>query len=143
MKIFPLISCAAVMACGIVAMLVWGATPPAWLSCFEAALLSFAALAYGYTAWMPSLPHWLWLRPIRGTLLVTLGIGVLYVPPELIASAYLIGRGVRLVWQSACDLSEKDATSTGVIHVEADRLPVPSKMPPAISWRGERGGKNA
>ena len=134
MKTFPLISCAAVLACGVAAMLMWGIFPPAWLTCLEAALLSGAALLYGYTAWLPTLPHWLWLRPIRGTVLVIFGIGAMYVPPQLLLSAYLIGVGIRLVWRSACDLAEKDATDPRVTHADADRLPVPSR--PAQSAAG-------
>jgi hypothetical protein len=141
LKTVPLILCAAALACGIAAMLVCGITPPAWLAGLEAALLAGAALIYGFTAYLPALPRWLWLRPVRGTVLVILGMGAMYVPPQLLLSAYLIGVGVRLVWQSACELAERDGTVTGVVtHVDADadRLPVsvrahahPAGQPPA------------
>lgn len=141
MKTLALLFCAAALACGIAAMLVWGATPPPWLAGLEAALLAGAALIYGFTAYLPALPRWLWLRPIRGTVLVILGMGAMYVPPQLLLSAYLIGVGVRLVWQSACELAERDDTVTGVVthaDADADRLPVtvraharPAGPPPA------------
>lgn len=111
MKTLPLILCAAALGGGIAAMLAWGVFPPPWLAGLEAALLAGAALLYGFTAYLPTLPHWLWLRPIRGTVLVIVGIGAMYVPPQLILSAYLIGVGVRLVWQSACDLAEPETPS--------------------------------
>jgi hypothetical protein len=125
MKTLSLFSCAAVLAGGIAAMLAWGISPPVWLTCLEAALLSGAALIYGFTAWLPTLPQWLWPRPIRGTILVVLGIGAMYVPPQLILSAYLIGIGIRLVWQSACDLAAKDAADIDITLADADRLAVP------------------
>jgi hypothetical protein len=127
MKALHLVLCAVVVASGIAAMLMRGFTPPAWLAGLEAALLSGAALLYGYTAWLPTLPQWLRLRPIRGTVLCILGIGAMYVPPQLILSAFLIGAGVRLVWQSACELAEKDDADPVVIHADADRLPAPSR----------------
>ncbi len=129
MKTFSLLFCAAALACGIAAMLVWGVTPPPWLAGLEAALLAGAALLYGYgfTAYLPALPRWLWLRPIRGTVLVIFGMVAMWVPPQLVLSAYLIGVGVRLVWQSACELADRDGAVTGVVthaDADADRLPV-------------------
>src|SRR3954447_26561537 len=100
MRHLPLVLCASALVGGIVALLAWGASPPPWLAGLEAALLAGAALLYGFTAWLPALPRWLWLRPIRGVALVILGVGAMYVPPQLILSAYLIGLGVRLVWKS-------------------------------------------
>jgi hypothetical protein len=139
MRTFHLISCAAALGCGIAAMLAWGVTPPAWLAGLEAALLAGAALLYGFTAYLPALPRWLWLRPIRGTVLVILGMGAMYVPPQLLLSAYLIGLGVRLVWQSACELALADAAPTGVVtHVDADRLPVLDRRAGAPAARQAR-----
>jgi hypothetical protein len=125
MRTFNLLFCAAALACGIAALLAWGVTPPLWLAGLEAALLAGAALTYGFAAYAPALPRWLWLRPIRGTVLVILGIGAMYVPPQLLLSAYLLGRGVRLIWQSACELALADAAPTGTLsHADPDRLPV-------------------
>jgi hypothetical protein len=126
LKLLPLISCVFVLAGGIATMLLCGLTPPPWLAGLEATLLAGAALVYGFTAYFPSMPRWLWLRPVRGTVLVVLGIGAMYVPPQLILSAYLIGVGVRQVWRSACEMAEKEGIDPGVTHADADRLPVPA-----------------
>lgn len=106
LRILPLALTAVAMAGGCIAMLVFGLHPPLWLATLEAALLSGAALVYGFTACLPALPAWVWLRPVRGAFLVTLGIGAMYVPPQLLFSAFLIGWGVRLVWQSATEAVE-------------------------------------
>ena len=45
---------------------------------------------------------------MRGAALVALGIGVMYVPAELILSAFLIGCGVRKVWESAFETDDFD-----------------------------------
>src|SRR5581483_6720891 len=108
MKHLPLILCAIALMLGIVAVLAWGFSPPAWLAGTVAALLMGAALVYGFTAYIPEIGAWLWLRPIRGTVLVMLGIAAMYVPPQLIVAAYLVGVGVRLVWLSACELAERE-----------------------------------
>lgn len=100
MRYLPLILCSIAMIGGCCALLVWGAHPPAWLAGLEAALLAVSALVYGFTAYLPALPRWVFLRPVKGAFLVTLGIGAMYVPPQLIFSAFLIGWGVRLVWES-------------------------------------------
>jgi hypothetical protein len=108
LKYLPLNLCALALALGIIALLAWGLTPPAWLAGSVAALLMGAALTYGFTAYIPNITPWLWVKPIRGTVLVMLGICALYTPPSLIIAAYLVGVGVRLVWQSACELVEQD-----------------------------------
>jgi hypothetical protein len=109
MKALPLALCAGALLGGIVALLVWGASPPVWLAGLEAALLMGAALLYGYFGRVPDVPRWLWLRPIRGTVLVCMGIVAMYVPPQLVLAAFLVGTGVRLVWVAACDLVRQDA----------------------------------
>jgi hypothetical protein len=140
MKALPLIlSSAAVLACGIAVMLLWGFSPPPSLAGLEAALLSGGALIYGFTAWRPTLPRWLWLRPVRGTVLVVFGIAAMYVPPQLILSAYLIGVGVRLVWQSACDLTEKADNDPGIAYAYADFMPVPHRPAGAPQARQDQG----
>ena len=124
MKSLPLIlSASAALACGIAIKLMLGS-----LAGLEAAVLSGTVLIFGFTAWLPTLPRWLRLRPIRGTVLVIFGIVAMYVPPQLILSAYLIGTGIRLVWQSACELAAKDGTEPGVTHADADFLPVPARL---------------
>jgi hypothetical protein len=114
-KTLQLTLCLAVLLGGIVALLHWGAAPPPWLAGSEAMLLMGVALTYGYTGRLPRFP-WLALRPVRGTILVMLGVTVIFVQPQLLVAAYLIGQGIRLVWLSACDVAgmpiaagEKDA----------------------------------
>jgi hypothetical protein len=104
---FQLTLCLAAVLGGIMALLNWGATPPPWLAGTEAALIMAVALSYGFTARLPRIP-WLALRPVRGTVLVTLGCVCVFIPPQLILAAYLIGRGVRLVWLSACQLAAQE-----------------------------------
>jgi hypothetical protein len=103
-KHFQLVLCSAALLGGIIALIHWGATPPPWLAGTEAALIMALALSYGFTARLPQIP-WLALRPVRGTILVMLGLIMLMIQPQLIVAAYLIGRGIRLVWSSACQLA--------------------------------------
>lgn len=119
MRYLPLILCALAMLGGCCALLVWGAHPPVWLAGLEAALLAVSALVYGFTAYLPAIPRWLFLRPVKGAFLVTLGIGAMYVPPQLIFSAFLIGWGVRLVWESA--FVERPAPTTAIVRREPER----------------------
>lgn len=107
MKNLQLTLCIAALLAGIIALLNWGATPPPWLAATEAALIMAVALSYGFTARLPQVP-WLALRPVRGTILVTLGCVCVFIQPQLILAAYLIGRGVRLVWLSAVQLAEAE-----------------------------------
>ena len=106
-RTFQLVLCAAALLGGIFALLHWGATPPPWMAGTEAALIMAVALNYGFTARLPRVP-WLVLRPVRGTILVTLGLIMLFIQPQLIVAAYLVGRGVRLVWLSACQLADAE-----------------------------------
>jgi hypothetical protein len=106
-KSFQLTLCLAALLGGIIALLHWGATPPPWLAGTEAALIMALALTYGFTGRLPQIP-WLGLRPVQGTLLVMLGTVMVFIQPQLIAAAYLIGRGIRLVWQSACQLTAEE-----------------------------------
>lgn len=109
MRNLSLILVAAVLGLGIAGLLAWGLHPPPWLTGLEAAFLSGAALAYGFTAKLPKVPGCLWLRPVRGAVIVCLGVGAMYVPPQLLLSAYLIGSGVRLVWASACEYALEES----------------------------------
>lgn len=116
MKIVPLLVSSIALSAGGLALYEWGLFPPAWLAGLECLLLSSAALLYGFTAWRPRLPDWVQLRPVRGAALVTFGIVALYVPPQLVVSAYLIGLGVRLVWQTACQLAAPDRTASPILR---------------------------
>ena len=70
------------------------------------------ALNYGFTARLPRVP-WLALRPVRGTILVMLGSVMVFIQPQLIVAAYLIGRGIRLVWLSACKAAAEEQQGAG------------------------------
>lgn len=78
---------------------------PGWLLVGEVALFSALAMAFGFTAYAPSVPAWLWLRPVRGAVCICLGVGAMYIPPQFIVSAVFLGLGTRLVWQSASELA--------------------------------------
>ncbi len=103
MKLLPLFLCAVAMLLGCAALWSWGTSPPAWLKGLEAALLAVAALLYGYFRYLPRIPGWLLARPVRGAALFCAGVAVMYVPPQLVLSAFLIGNGVRMVWEAACE----------------------------------------
>jgi hypothetical protein len=128
-KTFQLTLCTAALLGGIIALINWGLNPPLWLGVIQAALLMGAALVYGFTAYLPTLAPWLWLRPIRGTIFVMLGIAVIYVQPQLLLAAWLIGRGTRLIWLAACQLEESErpehyaalSPRTTLVRVDAGR----------------------
>jgi hypothetical protein len=105
--IFQLALCAAALLGGIVALLHWGVTPPPWLAGIEAALIMGVAMSYGFTARLPRIP-WLALRPVRGAVLVVMGSIMVFIQPQLIVAAFLIARGIRLVWLSACQLADAE-----------------------------------
>jgi hypothetical protein len=113
-----------VVSCGIAAaalvgggglVVAYGFSPPPWLLTAELAILSAVALVGGFTACLPALVPWLRLRPVRGAMLICLGVAAVYLPPQFIASAVFLGLGVKLVWAEACDLAavEKLPVSPG------------------------------
>ena len=70
------------------------------------------ALAYGFTpAALPRL-GWLHSRPVKGAVLVCLGIAAIFIPLSFVIAALLIGGGTRMVWDAACDL--EDGKPSGV-----------------------------
>ncbi len=88
-----------------------------------AVLLVGFALIYGFTARLPPIPRWLWLRPVRGSVIVCLGVAALFVPTELIVSAYLIGVGVRMVWSSACVTPPAESASREIVLSRGQQAP--------------------
>ena len=120
MKNFQMTLCVAALLGGIIALLNWGATPPPWLAGTEAALIMGVALSYGFTARLPRVP-WLRMRPVRGTLLVALGSIMVFVQPQLIVAAYLIGRGIRLVWLSACQAAAEEQQAAAQPRTAVER----------------------
>jgi hypothetical protein len=131
--IFQLALCAAALLGGIVALLHWGVTPPPWLAGIEAALIMGVAMSYGFTARLPRIP-WLALRPVRGAVLVVLGSIMVFIQPQLIVAAFLIARGIRLVWLSACQLADAE-TREAVGHYAAV---VQCQTPAAYEAVGQR-----
>jgi hypothetical protein len=97
------VACAVALMLGGLAVMCFGYEPPTWLVRMELVLLSGAALAFGFTAWQPASSPL--SRPVRGTVCVFLGIGVMYVPANFIVCAFLLGTGTRLLWAAACDLT--------------------------------------
>jgi hypothetical protein len=112
------------VSCGIAAaalvgggglVVAYGFSPPPWLLTAELAILSVIALVGGFTACLPAVLPWLRLRPVRGAMLICLGVAAVYLPPQFIASAVLLGMGVKLVWAEACELAavEKNPVPPG------------------------------
>jgi hypothetical protein len=110
----------ALLATGDALLLSLGGVPPAGLLKAEVLAASLAALLYGYGLWRPepgrSL-HPLRRRPIRGTALIVLGLAALWVPTQFLLSAWLIGVGLRLLWQAACDAGRPAGPGAGVIVI--------------------------
>jgi hypothetical protein len=103
---------------GIVAAVLCGGEPPAWLLRTELGLLCGGALVYGYgftaSLVLPVAP-WLWSsRAIRGAVFVCLGVGAVFVPVQFVIAAFLIGVGARMVTASACALEEDVSRSASV-----------------------------
>ncbi|WP_422929663.1 hypothetical protein [Singulisphaera sp. PoT] len=119
MKVFTLSCLVSVLslAAGSLCLWLWGVGPPGWLIRGQVALFSALALAYGFSSLQPSIPRWIWLRPIRGTLFVVCGIAAMYIPIQFLVSAYLMGAGIRLIWASACEApgSARDAIGQALL----------------------------
>ena len=98
-----LLGCILVAACGY--------NPPRWMLAGELATVAGLSLAFGFTVFAPSLPDWLWLRPVRGAVCVCLGVAAMFTPPQLIVSTILLGIGTRLVWLSACEAGTEKSTA--------------------------------
>jgi hypothetical protein len=151
-KTVYVVSCgiaAAALAGGVFLVLAYGFSPPPWLLTAELAILSALALACGFTARLPALLPRLRLRPVRGAMLICLGVAAVYLPPQFIASAVFLSLGVKLVWAEACDLAaaEKrpETIGTAIVRhggngtlVAADATPgpeltamgTPDRLPP-------------
>lgn len=116
--------CALAILAGSLTVAVFGYEPPGRLLALEAALFSLLALAAGFGLCSPRLPGWVWQRPVRGAACVVVGVGAMYVPPQLLVSALFIGLGTRLVWLSACELEPAGAGPPAI--VEGTRQDVPA-----------------
>jgi hypothetical protein len=121
---------------GIVAAVLCGGEPPAWLLRTELGLLCGCALVYGYgftaSAVMP-VAQWLWSsRAIRGGAYVCLGVGAAFVPVQFVFAAFLIGAGTRMVIASVCAFDEDVLRFASVFATitRGDLLPVAKPAQP-------------
>ena len=85
---------------GTLVLVVAGSDLPAWLLKLECTAVALSALAYGYTAFSPSHP-WMKQDSIRGVAMVYAGVAAMFIPLNFLASAFLLGCGIRLVTRSA------------------------------------------
>jgi hypothetical protein len=81
-------------------LLVAGTDLPAWLLKIECMAVALSALAYGYTAFSPSLP-WLKHDSVRGVAMIYAGCAAMFIPLNFLVSAFLLGAGIRMVTRSA------------------------------------------
>lgn len=82
---------------GLSLILMGGGEAPRWLQCLQVAFFCAAALLYGFTAFSPSAPAWLSSRPVVGVAMLYMGVAVMFVPANIVTSAFFIGTGTRLV----------------------------------------------
>ncbi len=85
---------------GTLVLVIAGSDLPALLLKLECMAVALSALAYGYTAFSPSLP-WMRQDSVRGVALVYAGVACMFIPLNFLASAFLLGCGIRLVTRSA------------------------------------------
>jgi hypothetical protein len=87
------------LACGSCLLLYWGGEAPAWLLKLECVAVALTALGWGYALFSPAFP---WLRhdSVRGVALVYAGVACMFIPLNFIASAFLLGCGIRLTMKS-------------------------------------------
>jgi hypothetical protein len=104
------------LALGALLLVWWGATAPLWLRMIECVGVMGAALIFGFTAYSPSAPEWTRDDAVRGVALVYGGVGVVFIDLSLIASAFLIGSGLRLVCKSASRITARVVSGTGLNH---------------------------
>lgn len=104
------VSLAALLA-GTCLMGAFGHEPPAMLLAWEMAFFTALGLAAGFLWRLPRLPWWATSRPVAGAVLITLGVGAVYVPSQFIVSSLLLGAGARLLWLA---LSETPGTGTAL-----------------------------
>ena len=102
--IASLAASALALALGGLGLYAWGMDPPGWLVRAQAASFSTLALAYGFSSLRFRLAPWTGLRSIRGATCVVTGVAVMYIPPQFLLSAYLMGAGIRSIWAAACEL---------------------------------------
>jgi hypothetical protein len=94
------------LAIGSFLLLYWGGEAPAWLLKLECVAVGLTALGWGYALFSPAFP---WLRhdSVRGVALVYAGVACMFIPLNFIASAFLLGAGIRLTMRSAVTVAVK------------------------------------
>jgi hypothetical protein len=107
------------LACGTSLLLYWGGEAPRWLLMVECAAVMVGALLFGFTSYSPSAPDWLRHEAVRGVALVYLGVGAVFMPTNLLMSAFLIGCGCRLVMKSAVQVSAR-VMNVSIDHSRGD-----------------------
>jgi hypothetical protein len=110
------VASAGILAVGCFLLIIWGGSPPAWVLTAELATFCAIALAYGFSASLPSLGPWLSSRPIQGAACICLGVGAVFVPLEFVVAAILIAVGTRRLWSAACELEETQTQRVTVIN---------------------------
>ena len=82
---------------GIALLLMGGGGAPTWLCNLLAVLFCSLALLYGFSAFAPSAPAWLASREVLGIASVYAGVAVMLVPANVVAAAFFLGLGIRLI----------------------------------------------
>lgn len=108
------VSLAALLA-GTCLMAAFGHEPPAMLLAWEMAFFTALGLVAGFLWRLPRLPWWATSRPVAGAVLITLGVGAVYVPSQFIVSSLLLGAGARLLWLA---LGESPGTGTAIARTD-------------------------
>ncbi len=101
-------------------LLYWGGEAPDWLLKAECLLLMGAALVIGFTARNPAMPDWMRNDSVLGVALVYIGVGLAFVPANLILSSACIGAGLRLVTRSAIEPIRARFTGTSIVRTGSD-----------------------
>jgi hypothetical protein len=85
-------------------LLYWGGEAPSWLLKLECVAVGLTSLGWGYASFSP---EFAWLRhdSVKGVALVYAGVACMFIPLNFIASAFLLGCGIRLVMKSAVHVS--------------------------------------
>lgn len=126
-----LAGCLLVAACGF--------GPPPWLLRLEIVAFSLLAASYGFAATRATLRplvRLLRLRPVQGAMLVVGGVASVYVPPNFLAAAVMLGLGTRLVWAEACELAEAGRSAATIRSNNPGPVAVaaasPDPLPPGV-----------
>ena len=128
-----------ILAVGCFLLIIWGGSPPAWLLRVELATFCALALAYGFSASLPSLGPWLWSRPIQGAACIWLGVGAVFVPLEFVVAAILIAVGTRRIWSAACELENAQTPRVTIVQSKSRDL-VASFKDGALASRVDMSG---